>query len=1490
MATDYTEDASNIDRESKDRPSKEREERSSTSTKEELGAETRSESSGIDTSGYEGNPVQFGRPAGNPPRYILMAGETHPDNSGRSRIIINKYVTTDPTGLSVTPGYDYVVMATDVTQGSNISNAVIQNQALTHIIISYTASALPDYASMRTIKIKWNSGFEKEFQVLLPGNWANANVFPNLGVMPVGQDSDVFTNSCDPISAANAYLARGRYGPYQVLDGEYLNFYVTKSIINPTQGTSLDPFPEGQWMTANAYNTSGSIVNLDYNIFSVNQSSSIASPFQLPFNQQVGPTQMAISNPGVSWWGQTSSFRIAEPVPGLGPVEQEYHLITTAYPLNSNYDNQLPYTGSLNPSGGFVNEGFANTSYNSSYYDKMVQGFQGIGMFSGLSSIFGGDGFGFSFRSYVLYSFNIPDCLPEPRPVVDACADPNSAAFYQYTGNDCSGASLSAAILSNPTSVIFTPQSCCPDCINVSGDDITISTQPLQLVAQASDPTTPGGTDGWINVTVKDNGFGSNTLLGATFGLPTGTPNYTFVLQSQDASYQMQGNTAGHAVGSGAISSNSFTFGNGLTAADNTNNGLLQGGTGNSIYATSSAQGYVPAAQGTTNSAGLKQGLYNVFVFDSSSTVCLAQVIGVQLKDPLPIVGCTDSNALNYDSNATIANNVTCHYCDDATGQLVDGNSTPNVVAPIAQAFSNPFTITYPTNSTDTGSEIQIVGIQASVQFQAYINNIVTGTTQNADYKVELYKWDSQTASGNSTFGTLAGFNANTTQVGSTITSVGSAGWNVLLNAATLGAGFAYGYYSIKVYVDDPDATVEQEECYEIFDITIPVPACQDPFLTNTGLTSDGVLIGDSNLWFQDQTICDLNNNYCCDIPTFAPVANFDPCTNFTYESSISCFPPAEVLVYQIQYYDGGSWINVGPPTSIGSLGQGIVSPFVATIVEQTFQTNGNGDYRIEWVSSYSAAPDCTVTSPTVSIYLPIYGCTDPSALNYDAAAICDDTCLYCVYGCTDPSASNYDPNATCDDGTCYTDVYGCTDPTATNYDPTATIDDGSCVYTPCGCTDPTAINYGYSGPISNNNYVGNPPACDDGSCAYCDDPAMTVSYTTTAATSYVVASGTGYYCGTNNDGCVQLTVTSSTCNTGQWELVTCTTFCGLSQSTTNWIPPGNYDFNTAIEFCNLPANMLTFTILDCHGCELIFEVLIPSSGTSCGCTDPAADNYNPSALYDDGSCEYCGCTDENATNYNPSATQECVPGICEYGSGGSACQPHPCIPTGIDQTIRRIEVCIAENGFDYYNKLVTGQADDCSIMNVWKLILMGYLLKKIGLDCLYNCEDSNTPSPSSAYRSCEDLWIEGGPSTGLNDSNVNTLTPAVGTTSTVSLFDPSGTGELTPGDIIKHHISGNIWFFQGPAQSGLPTPVSVAGLDPENASGNISGYWAYCNDNMRYISNSNNINYIDNFINFANKFCRDCGNDPQLLTGSSSNQIVPDIQQGIDGIDDLEI
>jgi len=54
------------------------------------------------------------------------------------------------------------------------------------------------------------------------------------------------------------------------------------------------------------------------------------------------------------------------------------------------------------------------------------------------------------------------------------------------------------------------------------------------------------------------------------------------------------------------------------------------------------------------------------------------------------------------------------------------------------------------------------------------------------------------------------------------------------------------------------------------------------------------------------------------------------------------------------------------------------------------------------------------------------------------------------------------------------------------------------------------------------------------------------------------------------------------------------------------------------------------------------------------GCTDPGADNYNPEATIDDGSCYIggiWGCTDFNAANYDPSATYD--DGSCYYNYYG---------------------------------------------------------------------------------------------------------------------------------------------------------------------------------------------------------------------------------------------
>ena len=113
-----------------------------------------------------------------------------------------------------------------------------------------------------------------------------------------------------------------------------------------------------------------------------------------------------------------------------------------------------------------------------------------------------------------------------------------------------------------------------------------------------------------------------------------------------------------------------------------------------------------------------------------------------------------------------------------------------------------------------------------------------------------------------------------------------------------------------------------------------------------------------------------------------------------------------------------------------------------------------------------------------------VYGCTSPIALNYNPLANTDDgSCVGIVYGCTDPTAFNFNPNANVDDGSCVAVVYGCTDATMFNYDPLANIDNGSCEPFMYGCMDSTMFNYN---PIAN---------ADNGSCIPfiygCTDPSM---------------------------------------------------------------------------------------------------------------------------------------------------------------------------------------------------------------------------------------------------------------------------------------------------------------------------------------------------------------------------------------------------------------
>ena len=322
-----------------------------------------------------------------------------------------------------------------------------------------------------------------------------------------------------------------------------------------------------------------------------------------------------------------------------------------------------------------------------------------------------------------------------------------------------------------------------------------------------------------------------------------------------------------------------------------------------------------------------------------------------------------------------------------------------------------------------------------------------------------------------------------------------------------------------------------------------------------------------------------------------------------------------------------------------------------------------------------------------------VFGCTDPTANNYDVTATVNDgSCTYDVFGCTDPQANNYNFNATINDGSCTYDVFGCTDPQANNYNFNATINDGSCTYDVFGCMDPAASNYNMNANI------------DDGSCIYnlCQNltldivqgycqidandvlaPALdfTVQYEGTCTVQEIVfiAGGVEYpfaLTAPNNVSGTELTYTFGenqtyavyyTLSDGSSSLVYEFTTAPCSQDPVicdcagtahtigvlSWIgdtfaDDGAYtwdgqpvDFNCAtwgydcgdvvgapaedpngVCIGNLPPN---------NGCTL--DVL--------GCTDPTANNYNPNATINDGSCLYGACSNLVLTAEQTPCTQD---------------------------------------------------------------------------------------------------------------------------------------------------------------------------------------------------------------------------------------------------------
>jgi len=424
-------------------------------------------------------------------------------------------------------------------------------------------------------------------------------------------------------------------------------------------------------------------------------------------------------------------------------------------------------------------------------------------------------------------------------------------------------------------------------------------------------------------------------------------------------------------------------------------------------------------------------------------------------------------------------------------------------------------------------------------------------------------------------------------------------------------------------------------------------------------------------------------------------------------------------------------------------------------------------------------------------------GCTDAAACNYDASAITNDgSCVYnddcgvcdgdnsSCGGCTDASACNYDSSAVIDDGSCgLSDVCGicggdgsscsgCMNPDAENYDASAIYDDGSCTWGDGLCTglsyevvssDPLgtgattyrlyanltadaaevtamygtdtapwemiatdangfyndAVGSDFGGGVNplffpsfpNLEFdswftIGAEPGDDDGlNSAF--DAALTSLDDFNSGDDFIVNTFIGgsifVVPGANAQGVpvdgrillgqfttvgqiqalVNIQIRDQVQESHYAEGMTLVFPEGIAgcqdETACNYNPDAIYEDGSCAEVdecgvcggdgiadgdCDCAGNVLDECGVcggggiadgdcDCDGNMLDVCGVCGGDNSSCsGCTNPAADNYDSSALVDDGSCIISGCTNPAADNYNASATDDdgsCTATGCTY-------------------------------------------------------------------------------------------------------------------------------------------------------------------------------------------------------------------------------------------------
>ena len=185
------------------------------------------------------------------------------------------------------------------------------------------------------------------------------------------------------------------------------------------------------------------------------------------------------------------------------------------------------------------------------------------------------------------------------------------------------------------------------------------------------------------------------------------------------------------------------------------------------------------------------------------------------------------------------------------------------------------------------------------------------------------------------------------------------------------------------------------------------------------------------------------------------------------------------------------------------------------------------------------------------------------------------------LLGCTNPEAINFNSEANTDDGSCIILIYGCLDETACNFNPEADTDDGSCLIFDC------------------NNECGGNATIDE--CGICDNNPDNNNECIGCMDQWAINYNPMYTI--DNDSCIYPNLGDISMD-GIVNVIDIVELVEIVLEGESFIFYMDFNFDSQI-------NIIDVVIL-------VDIILNPSH---LGCMDPLASNYNPDAIYDDGSC-----------------------------------------------------------------------------------------------------------------------------------------------------------------------------------------------------------------------------------------------------------------------------